>query len=110
MSAVVTGPQAMKQGIAAPQPVVQNRLSYVAFLESVSFAGSEETSISVPGKADRLVPARLEADGSATPIDKGQRSDGVLLIRTKSDTKSGRMVEYRRLVPWANLKDLGYSE
>ncbi len=74
------------------------QLRGVVFVAPVQFAGVQG-SIQIGRNADSITPVRIESDGSAVAIDKGQRSDG-LLIRWRKE---------QAVVPWANLSELQYK-
>lgn len=83
-----------------PEPKAEAalRIKGVVFCMSVQFAGVQE-SIQIGRNADSITPARIEADGSAIQIDKGQRSDGLLIKWRKTQC----------VVPWANVRELQYG-
>lgn len=74
------------------------KLKGLVFCQPVQFAGVQE-SIQIGRNADTITPVRLEADGSPVPLEKGQRSDGLLIKWRKAQC----------VVPWANLRELQYS-
>lgn len=94
------------------EPRVCSRLETVTFVNSVAFAG-ESTSCRIArdangvygttGVVDAILPARLEADGTPTAIDKGQLATGVLLRKKRNN-------EIRQaFVPFSNVKELQYG-
>jgi hypothetical protein len=77
---------------AKPTPKLppQTRLISVSFLQSVHFLGESMSARLASGfgfgggalaAVDSITPARLDFDGQAVPIEKGQRADGLLLMR-----------------------------
>lgn len=74
-------------------------LKGVVFCQPVQFAGVQE-SIQIGRNADSITPVRLEADGSPVLLEKGQRSDGLLIRWRKAQC----------VVPWANLRELQYGQ
>lgn len=91
------------QTAVTPKAVVSEQpaapiLKGVVFCQPVQFAGVQE-SIQVGRNADSITPVRLESDGSPVAIEKGQRSDGLLIRYRKTQC----------VVPWANLRELQYG-
>lgn len=73
------------------------KISGVVFGRPVQFAGVQ-SSIQIGRNADSITPVRIENDGSAVQIEKGQRSDGMLI----------RYRGAQCMVPWANIDELQY--
>ena len=57
---------------------------------------------------DSIVPASLTPDGEWMACDKGQRADGVGIVRTA--VSGTRKTVHRYFVPFSNLADLSYAE
>lgn len=71
-------------------PLAQ-RIRSVRLIESAPFAGTESTTIQMePGKCDRVYAARMESDGTAVAIEKGQRSDGLVFEREWIDRNTNQ--------------------
>lgn len=101
---------------AAPKPVViepeairHNKLVAVHFLQSVAFAG-QSFSVRIPATADSIVPAVIQLDGTPTAIDKGQRSDGLLIRKRSHDGQKNQWTVKQTFVTWANVGELVYAE
>jgi len=90
----------------APAPEA-NRIASVRFSESVPFNG-EAQSVAAPDVA--IVPARLEPDGRAVPIEKGQMPVGLLLTRKVFDRVANRPRMERVFVPMALVRGIVYGE
>ncbi len=88
----------------------RTRLSGFAVVESITFGGQELVSVTIGRNTDTIEPARLEPDGAAVVIDKGQRADGVLL--RKKCTNLGTREEYldQYFVPFANIRGFSFGE
>ena len=65
-------------------------------------------SMAVGQSCDSIVPALLLPDGEWAACDKGQRSDGVGIVRTVMN--GTRATKHRYFVPYSNLCDLSYVE
>ena len=74
------------------------RITGVVFVAPVQFAGVQD-SIQIGRNADSITPCKIDADGSASPLKEGQRSDGMLIRFRKTQC----------FVPWANLRELQYG-
>ncbi len=86
-----------------------NRLTSVTFESSVPFAG-ESMSCQVGRNCDAIAPARLEPDGTAVRIEKGQAAQGLLISRRHHDRASNQRFVDQVYVPMYNVKALQYSE
>lgn len=92
---------------APPKPAAEaNRVVAVRFTESVPFNGEVQ---SVTSNDVSIVPARLDPDGRAVPIEKGQVSGGLLLTRRYSDRISNTQRMERVWVPMALVKGIIYG-
>ena len=80
------------------------RIVSVAFVSTAPFA--DEATAARPGAMGNclaVVPARIDRDGSAVPIDEKQRADGMLVIRQSG---AGRVSVF---VPWSNIRGVVYG-
>jgi hypothetical protein len=93
----------------APKTVESNRIVSVRFRESVPILGETLTATIGQG-VDSVVPARLEPDGRAVPIEKGQASAGLLLTRIYLDRQAGTRRMERIFVPLALVRGIIYGE
>lgn len=90
-----------------PKPAPEcNRIASVRFSESVPFAG-ESQSVAAPDVS--IVPARLDPDGRAVPIEKGQVAFGLLLTRKFHDRISNSQRMERVFVPMQIVKGIVYG-
>lgn len=89
---------------AAPEA---NRIVSVRFSESVPFNGEAQ---SVAATDVAIVPARLEPDGRAVPVEKGQMPVGLLLTRWNHDRVANRKRMERVFVPMALVRGIVYGE
>jgi hypothetical protein len=89
---------------AAPEA---NRIVSVRFSESVPF-NAECMSVVAPNVT--IVPARLEPDGRAVPIEKGQMPVGLLLTQRYNDRVANRPRMERVFVPMALVRGIVYGE
>lgn len=90
-----------------PKPAPEcNRIASVRFSESVPFAG-ESQSVAAPDVS--IVPARLEPDGRAVPIEKGQVAGGLLLTRKQHDRIANAQRMERVWVPMHVVKGIVYG-
>lgn len=88
----------------------QTRLLSASFVQSVPF-GDEAMSVSIGSKqVEAILVARLDADGLATAIEKGQRSDGILLRAKRHDRARNTHYMQQCFVPWSNVRGLGYGD
>lgn len=85
-----------------PKPE-SNRIASVRFVESVPFAGTEQSSAQIGRGADSIMPAKLEPDGTPSLILANQRADGLLL----EGKLAGR--RERVFVPFANVRGVTYA-
>ena len=84
-------------------------ITAVRFVNSVQFGTTEATFITMgAGKCDRVFAARIEADGTAVAIDKGQRADGLLFERDRTDTNTRTAITDRAFTPWVNISGINY--
>lgn len=98
--------EVQKQPKIEPLPISQ-RITSVRFIESVPFGGTESTHVGMGlGKCDRIYAARIEADGSAVAIDKGQRADGLVFEREYRDGQTRKLE--RIFQAWANIRCVSY--
>lgn len=97
------------KSVPAPEPKAHNRLIGATFIESIPFSG-EVSSIALGNKCDSIAPARLESDGTAVPIEKGQQSMGILVKRKVRDMTRNTLFVDQCFVPWANIRGLVYGE
>ncbi len=85
------------------------RLIAASFVNSIPFAG-ETSGVQIPRNCDSIVPARLDCDGSAIAIDKGQRADGLLVRRKVHDRTTNTRYVDQVFVPFANVRGLQFGE
>jgi len=93
-----------------PKLVECNRISAVRFCQAVPWRGEQMGATQGPADADSIVPARLEPDGRAVPIEKGQASAGLLLTRKFHDRLANRTRMERVFVPMALIRGIIYGE
>lgn len=86
---------------------VHTRIAAAFFVTSIPFAG-ETVGAQVGRNCTSIVPARLEADGSAVTIDKGQRADGLQIRSVEHDRKNNTKYIGQCFVPWANVRGITY--
>ncbi len=102
-----------KSSDAAPKYAPQTKLSVVHFHGSVMF-GTEMLSASVAKTGgncvDLILPGIMLADGTLGAVPDGQRGDGLILRKKIHDLHNGSRKLAQTLVPWANIKSVGYSE
>lgn len=79
-----------------------NRIVSARFVESVPFAGTEQ-SYAIAAHGVSITPAKLEPDGQPSALQPNQRADGLLL-----DGKLAGKRE-RVFVPFANVRGVTYS-
>lgn len=77
------------------------------FVNSVPFI-DERQSCSIGLNCDSILPARLEVDGSAVVIDKGQRADGLVIRRKFHNRGLNTRSIAQVFVPWANIRGVQY--
>lgn len=98
------------QAVSDPKPKkVHDKLIGARFLEAVSFGGTVEMSLTVPRNANFVCPARLDFDGKAVAIEKGQRADG-LLFRKEVRQPNGEVHIAQVLAFTANVLECTYGE
>lgn len=110
-------PTVSKETSAAPLKLnnIPNRLTGAAFIESVRFGGGEVSSAylslsaGMPGNVDSIIPARLDHDGSATPIANGERADGLLIVRKVHDANRHTDFWNVSFVPMTNVRSCSYT-
>lgn len=104
-------PAAQAEAQAKPKEEFKPQTKLVAafFVDSVPFGG-EQASASIGRNVDSIVPARLEKDGSAVPVEPNQRADGILLRRKHRDLNTHQRVVLQAFVPFANVRSLQYGE
>ena len=68
------------------------------------------SSVQIGRNVDSIIPARMEGDGSAVGIDKGQRADGIVIRMRRHDRVTGKRYVSQEFVPWANIRSLTYGE
>ncbi len=83
-------------------PQIHARLVGVRFVTPIQFAGVTD-SVQIGRNCISVCPARIEADGSAVPTEKGQASQG-LLVRG-----NGRGFVAQSFVAWNNVSELMYG-
>lgn len=97
----------------ADAPPAQSKLVGAHFVTSIPFA-NETLHVATAGgnpNADLVVPARLQADGTPTPISGNERSDGLLVRKAVHDRlNGGRVLLVQCFVPWGNVRGLVYAE
>jgi hypothetical protein len=93
-----------------PKSVDCNRIVSVRFREAVPWRGEQMGATQGPADADSIVPARLEPDGRAVPIEKGQASAGLLLMRKYHDRIANKSRQERVFVPMALIRGIIYGE
>lgn len=89
---------------------VHTRIVSAHFVETAYFDGTETASAAIGRNCSLIAPARIEADGSAIAIDKGQRADGLLLRGNAKTSAQGKRYQAQAFVPWANVKSVAYGE
>lgn len=98
----------------AEQYTPHRKLSVVYFHGSVMF-GSEMNSAAVSStggnSVDSILPGVIQHDGTArvaTAEDK--HTDGLLMRKKRHELHTNKRVLAQTLVPWANIKSVGYGE
>jgi hypothetical protein len=92
-----------------PEPS-SNRIVSVRFTDAVPWRGESMGVTQATADADSIVPARLEPDGRAVPIEKGQASAGLLLTRKYHDRIANKPRMERVFVPMALIRGIIYGE
>lgn len=82
------------------------RHAIVTFINSVGHQAHK--SLAVGSTCDSIVPAQLLPDCDWVACDKGQRADGLGIVRSVRDGVKSRAVRF--FVPFANVADLSYQE
>ena len=82
------------------------RVVAVRFRESVPFNG-ETQSVAAPDVS--IVPARLDPDGRAVPIEKGQLAVGLLLTRRYRNPAANAQQMERVFVPLELVRGIIYG-
>lgn len=97
-----------KPALAEPAPKLHTKIACVSFVESVTFANQEYSSVNLD-KCESIFPGRLLPDGSPALLTDGQVAAG-LILRTKSRPQPGqpRCVE-QSWVPMTNVKSIQYT-
>lgn len=91
------------------QEAKPKRPTSVRLKDSVPFGGREETTILVvPGKCDRVLGGRIESDGSAVVIAKGERPDGLIFERDWTPVGAKEKFTERIFQAWANIRCVVY--
>jgi hypothetical protein len=85
------------------------RISGVVFVNSIPMGG-ESQSVQIGRNVHSITPARIEADGTAVAIDKGQRADGLLLKKFTHNRMNGQKYIEQEFTPWANVRGVQYGE
>ena len=85
---------------------------FVAYFSGSVMFGTEMSSAAVGNNGsncvDSILPGRMADDGSlVTGSDKAQ---GLVLRKKRHDLHSGKRSLDQCLVPWSNIKGIGYSE
>lgn len=96
---------------AEPKYSPQTKLAVVYFHGSVMF-GSEMNSAAVSkvgsNSVDSIVPGRLGEDGGCILGSEG--AQGLVLRKRIHNLHTGARQLAQTLVPWANIKSVGYGE
>lgn len=102
---------------AEPKYAPQTKLSVVYFNESVSFGGVEMNSASVgltsaSNSVDSIVPGWLAGDGSILVGHEGdaEGARGMVLRKKRHNLHTGKRTLDQTLVPWSNIKNVGFGE
>lgn len=94
---------------AEPKYATQTRLGVLYFHGSVMF-GTEMSSAAVGNNGsntvDSIVPGRLADDGTIVLGSEG--AQGLVLRKKRHDLATGKRMLAQTLVPWANIKSIGY--
>lgn len=87
------------------------KLVSVSFVTSTPWNNETTTATLGPtGNADIIVPCRLNAKAQPVPIKDGEAAMGLLIRRRQHDRIRNRYVVTQTVVPWGNVRGLGYAE
>ncbi len=89
---------------------MSERVTSIRFAEAVPFRGENHSMVVGPAGADSITPARIEPDGRAVPIEKGQAAGGWLLTRKFLDRVTGKTAVERVFVPMGLVRGVIYGE
>lgn len=96
---------------AEPKWVPKTKLAVLYFHGSVMF-GTELSSAAVGNAGsncvDEILPGRLADDGRVILGSEG--AQGLVLRKRRHDLHNGKRWLDQTLVPWANIKTIGYGE
>jgi hypothetical protein len=90
------------------KPAEANRITSVRFTDSAPFGG-ESLSVTISSDVS-AVPSRLDPDGRAAPIEKGQIATGLTLTRKYQDRGANKVRMERVYIPMSMVRGIVYGE
>lgn len=90
------------------QPKRHERLIGLWLVNSTTFGGHTE-SLTVGRNVDSIVPARMESDSRAVPLEKGQRADGFLVRKQITNSGTHEVHVAQVMVMYSNVREVQYG-
>lgn len=91
-----------------PKPAEANRITSVRFTDSAPFGG-ESLSVTISAEVS-VAPSRLDPDGRAVPIEKGQIATGLTMTRNYQDRGANKTRMERVYIPMSMIRGIVYGE